>query len=170
MASPEISFGSRGRMSRTMDRNPPGISPQWTKDCYRQPINARSETLLDEPTFRRLLNQEISIWRSDSTNGSHTVVENRSQKVTIIFSSDWHGILPVAGLYEKSVGVSTCLITWNLAILTAGANEMMAQYHDRMPVILDHIQVPGWIFGEAGNDHLDLIIQYQCPNCLTRVS
>lgn len=128
-----------------------GIKPNWLRDSSRNLINARVESLLEKPTFRKLLNQKIVIpaegfyeWQA------HGSQQPRRPKTPYYFHRADNNPLLLAGLYEKSAERQTGELADTFVILTTNANAMMDPYHDRMPVILEPSQVAAWILTETG--------------------
>ncbi|TAN21164.1 MAG: SOS response-associated peptidase [Actinomycetota bacterium] len=127
-----------------------GIKPQWFRDSSRSLINARAETLLKKPTFRKLLKQKIIIpaegfyeWQTQQGQ------QKRRAKIPYYFYRADDNPLLLAGLYEKSANPETGEVVDTFVILTTNPNEMMAPYHDRMPVILEPSRAANWIMAET---------------------
>ncbi len=138
-----------------------GFVPRWVKDpaAFRASlINARAETAAEKPSFRDALRHARCAipasgfyeWRREGV---------RKQPYHVI-RSDGAPLL-LAGLYAErpvdSGGPSA-------AILTCAANERIAELHDRMPVVLDALQLACWL--DAKLDRPDEIEQLlgPCPN------
>lgn len=96
-------------------------------------INARSESVLEKPTFR------------DSTLSRRCVIPARSfyewdaGKNQITFSDPAQQVLFFAGIYNRFAG------KLRFTILTTAANESVSRFHDRMPVLLDRTELEPWI-------------------------
>jgi len=125
-----------------------GFSP--SPQSKLAPINARAETVAASLLFRNAFHRHRCLvvadgfyeWRKDGARKTPFFVHLRS--------SDPFGLAGIWCLQRATEGtpIVTC------AILTCGANELMAQIHNRMPVIL----LPGvrerWL--DANTDPGDL--------------
>jgi putative SOS response-associated peptidase YedK len=111
-----------------------GLIPSWAKDSnvgYKM-INARSETLLEKPSFKNLVSRKRCIIPADGFF-EWQKVGNKKQPMRIIMKDE--SVFSMAGLYDTWVSpagekISTC------TIITTRPNRLMADIHDRMPVIL----------------------------------
>jgi len=105
-------------------------------------INARSETALEKPTFRKsLLDRRCVIPSSGFYEWSRTG-SNKKQKY--LFREPDEQKLYMAGFWNEfkdSTGVAYNAFT----ILTTAANDCVAPIHDRMPVILSQDEQDYWI-------------------------
>jgi putative SOS response-associated peptidase YedK len=122
---------------------------KWGFPNFRQPgsviINARSETIHEKPTFRKLLHSGRCIipasgfyeWRT--TNG---------KKEKYLISSANDNFIYMAGLYNKFTD-NTGTAFSRFVILTTDSNEQMSQIHSRMPVILNTSEALNWINSEC---------------------
>lgn len=120
-----------------------GLVPVWAKDpkIGNQMINARSETITEKPAFRGLLTRKRCVipadgfyeWKKEGSNKQPYRIVLRSRTV-----------FGFAGLYDTWTGpngekISTC------TIITTAPNELMADIHDRMPVILQRENEAVWL-------------------------
>ena len=121
-----------------------GLVPGWADDPkigYRM-INARSETAASKPGFRGAMKYRRCIvpvsglyeWKK---------IDNRT-KLPHHITVEGTDVFGLAGLWESwqdpaGNELDTC------TILTCAPNEMMADLHDRMPVILDPNQYDAWL-------------------------
>ena len=123
-----------------------GLVSQWAKDpgAVRRPINARAETLAEQPMFRGPLGDNRCLvpasgfyeWRRDS----------RGRKTPYYFRLKDANLFAFAGLYDvrRDAGGAP-LATY--AIITTAANGTVAPIHDRMPVILRREDEERWLGG-----------------------
>ena len=120
---------NRGEMMRW------GLVPSWAKDpkIGNRMINARAETLAERPSFRRAYRQRRCLIVADSFYEWKREDRNRTPMRIMLDSGD---LFAFAGLWEAWKRPND---SWMLscAIVTTAANEMVADIHDRMPVILD---------------------------------
>lgn len=99
-------------------------------------INARSETAADKPLFRRALeSRRLAI----PTTGFY----EWKQKSKYLFYTPGKEVLYLGGIYSVFDGEP------RFTILTTTANDSVAPYHDRMPVLLCSNEIPAWIHDTA---------------------
>ncbi|MCU1309796.1 MAG: hypothetical protein JWO20_921 [Candidatus Angelobacter sp.] len=128
-----------------------GLVPHWAKDVkigYKM-INARSETILEKPSFRTAFKKRRCLipadgfyeWKRDG---------NSKAKQPFHFGMKDDSLFAFAGIWEQwksSDGEAAVMET--CAILTTTPNELVADVHDRMPVILPTSQFGLWLTAEA---------------------
>jgi len=120
-----------------------GFVPAWVKDpddSYRM-INARAETVSEKPAFRNAFRNHRCIIVADGFFEWH--MKNGKKKPVFIRMKN-AGTFAFAGLYNvwtSSEGVLAC----SCAIITTEANDLLVQYHDRMPVILSKENYGLWL-------------------------
>lgn len=111
-----------------------GFLPDWSKDYkdFRKNFNARSETILEKPTWRKAFqkNQRCLIISSAFFE------ENKKTKQRYRFSLAQDEPVLYAGIYNNWIDKTDGVVFPTFAIITCEANETVAQYHNRMPVIL----------------------------------
>jgi putative SOS response-associated peptidase YedK len=131
-----------------------GLVPHWAKDpkAVRQPINARSETLATSPMFRDALARRRCLVPADvfyewqaTEGGKQPFAIARADGQPMVFAGLWEGWRGTDG---------TVLRTFT--IVTTNANEALRPLHERMPVVLEQSDWPGWL-GEAGDDPAALL-------------
>ncbi len=99
-------------------------------------INARSETVIEKPMFRKsLYTMRCVIPSTGFFEWSHDNKEKRKY----LFNLPETQALYMAGLYNEFDGVQ------RFVILTTDANSSMADVHNRMPVVLNKESVEQWI-------------------------
>ncbi|SDK35292.1 SOS response-associated peptidase [Sediminibacillus albus] len=119
-----------------------GLVPSWAKDAkigYKM-INARSETVHEKPSFKKLLARRRCLVIADSFYEWKQTNEIKQPKR--ISSRDRH-LFAFAGLWDKWEKDGQELFT--CTILTRQADEFMKDIHDRMPVILPKQAEEQWI-------------------------
>ncbi|WP_339281329.1 SOS response-associated peptidase [Paenibacillus sp. FSL H8-0282] len=131
-----------------------GLVPSWAKDdkIGSKMINARAESLLDKPSFKRLVSSRRCIIPSD---GFYEWKAQGSSKQPMRIVMRDGGIFSMAGLYDiwmdpEGNKLSTC------TIITTTPNELMAEIHNRMPVILKPEDEPEWL-SRSNQDATSLI-------------
>jgi len=133
----------RGEGERDLSPMRWGIVPHWVKDVSigSKLINARCETVHEKPSFRQAIRSRRCIVPA---SGFFEWMSTTSGKVPYYNTMRDGTPFSVAGIWEtwKSPDgetLETC------AILTTGANSMMAPIHDRMPVIPHHGEFDLWL-------------------------
>ncbi|KGP80485.1 MULTISPECIES: SOS response-associated peptidase [unclassified Paenibacillus] len=142
-----------------------GLVPNWAKDekIGNKMINARAETLTEKPAFKRLLSSKRCIipcsgfyeWKKDGSV---------KQPMRILMKDD--SIFSLAGLYDTWIDpegkkLSTC------TIITTEPNRLMADIHDRMPVILRPQDEADWLNKESDKESvLRLLSPYEADEMI----
>lgn len=138
-----------------------GLVPSWADDPkigYRM-INARSETANEKPSFRAAFKRRRCLiladgffeWRNE---------EKGAQKTPYLFKLKNDAPFTFAGLYEhwqapEGGELHTC------TILTCPPNELVKDYHTRMPVMLGEETRWSWLEADKDEDALlDLLVPY----------
>lgn len=131
-----------------------GLIPHFTRNLKdaRRPINARSETAGSSGIFRSALAARRCLVPADAfyewramADGKQPYAIARRDETPLAFAGLWEG-------WRSPDGESLRTFT----ILTTAANEMMAELHDRMPVILEQPDWPVWL-GDAEGNALELM-------------
>ncbi len=114
-----------------------GLVPFWADDpnIGSRMINARSETVSEKPSFRAAFKYRRCLLIADGFFEWHAA-EKGASKTPYLFKLKNDHPFTFAGLYEhwqsKDGGeLHTC------TILTCAPNALVADYHNRMPVMLD---------------------------------
>jgi putative SOS response-associated peptidase YedK len=101
-------------------------------------INARAETAMEKPTFRTLLAHRRCVvpttgfyeWQKQSGSKTKTKYLFRLPETKMVY---------LAGFYGLYAGIN------QYVILTTAPNSSIAEYHDRMPLILTPEQISDWL-------------------------
>ena len=121
-----------------------GLIPHWAKDLKMgsRMINARSETVAEKPSFRSALKKRRCLIIADGfyewkkLPGGHKQPHHirRKDGQPFAFAGLW-------GTWESPDAevIESC------TILTTEANELIAEIHNRMPVILDPKNYDLWL-------------------------
>ena len=140
------------------------VSPRpitWVLSQWKGPgviINARSETALQKPTFRRaFLSRRCVVPSAGFFEWSKK--EGAPKKEKYLFTLPGEPMLYMAGLYDESPeGLP------RFVILTTAANPSVAEIHGRMPVVLLKTELPSWIRNlQTASEYLTRV-----PPALTR--
>jgi putative SOS response-associated peptidase YedK len=120
-----------------------GLVPFWAKDVCAgsRMINARSETVLEKPTFRDCFAKRRCLIPAD---GFYEWMKTGARRRPFHFGMKDDSLFAFAGLWDcwkpsDSVAVESC------TILTITANTLVADLHDRMPVILPREHYAVWL-------------------------
>ncbi|MFD0673768.1 SOS response-associated peptidase [Cohnella sp. GCM10027633] len=124
-----------------------GLVPSWASDdrVGSKMINARAETLLEKPSFRTLVARRRALVPAD---GFYEWKQAGDKKQPMRITMKDGGIFSMAALYDTWTSpegrrISTC------SIITTTPNELMADIHDRMPVIVRPEDEAFWL--DRGN-------------------
>ena len=124
-----------------------GLVPRWAKDtklAYRM-INARGETVAEKPAFRDAFRHRRCLIPADGYYEWKKVGERKQPN--FLYRRDERPFC-FAGLWERwhkggADPVESC------AIITTQANQLGAEIHDRMPVILPQSEFARWLAAAA---------------------
>ncbi len=122
-----------------------GFIPAWHKDLKKLGghINARSETVADKPTFRSAFKKRRCLIVADGFY--EWKVNADKSKIPMYIHLKEHQPFGMAGLWERWTNPETGEVLVSCTILTTGANSMMQEIHERMPVILPHTSYQDWL-------------------------
>lgn len=119
-----------------------GLIPSWAKDAAvgNKLINARGETLAEKPSFRSAFRNRRCLvpatgffeWKRDAGKTPYHIRMKSGDPFCF------------AGLWDKWIA-SDGEIVYSFTIVTTTPNELMAQIHDRMPVIIHREDEQRWI-------------------------
>ncbi|MHC1708834.1 MAG: SOS response-associated peptidase [Methanomassiliicoccales archaeon] len=119
-----------------------GLVPHWAKgeEFGLKLINVRSESAMDKPMFKPLLNRQRCLvpatgfyeWQKQATRKRPYHIRVRDQEY-----------FAMAGIYDTWSKDGSELVTFS--ILTTAANEAISPIHDRMPVILRPDRESDWV-------------------------
>ena len=124
-----------------------GLIPSWSKDASigNRLINARGETLADKPAFRNAYRRRHCLVPADAFY-EWKPIAGRKQPYCIRLRDD--GPFGMAGLWEHwkapdGQTVESC------TIVTVDANALVAELHDRMPLIVAPEDYAAWLRAES---------------------
>ncbi|HEY3289391.1 MAG TPA: SOS response-associated peptidase [Anaerolineae bacterium] len=122
-----------------------GLIPAWAKDptIGSQLINARAETLAEKPSFRTAFKKRRCLVLADGFYEWRKEADGKTKTPMYIRLADGTPFA-MAGLWETWTSPEgdkrrTC------TIVTTTPNELLAQIHNRMPVILPRPMESGWL-------------------------
>jgi len=120
-----------------------GLIPNWAKDesIGSKLINARSETLLQKPSFQNLVPRKRCVvitdgyyeWKRTSGKSIPYYIHHRENK-----------LLPMAGLWDTWENNSSESI-FSYTVITTTPAPYLADIYHRMPVILKPDDIDAWL-------------------------
>lgn len=125
-----------------------GLVPEWVKDPSqaRRPINARSETVAEKPSFRGAWRHRRCLLPADGFyewSGSGTA-RRRWRIGRSSGAPFWLG-----GLWDRWIGADGSELE-SCCVLTTAPNALMARLHDRMPVVVPDGLEQAWMASADG--------------------
>ncbi len=131
-----------------------GLIPFWAKDptIGNRMINARAETLAEKPSFKNAYRRRRCLVLADGFYEWKKVNGAKTPMYIQLAGGEPFGF---AGLWEswQSPDDSTIL---SCTIITTTPNDLLAEIHNRMPVILPASAYETWLDpAERSPDHLD---------------
>ncbi|QOZ75593.1 SOS response-associated peptidase [Bradyrhizobium sp. CCBAU 53351] len=131
-----------------------GLLPGWVKDpkSFTLLINARSETILEKPAFKRAIRRRRGLIPADGYY--EWKVEDGRKQPFFIHRADG-APLGFAAVFETWAGPNGEELD-TVAIVTAAAGEDLAALHDRVPVTIGERDVERWL--DIKGDDVDSIL------------
>ena len=120
-----------------------GLIPAWVKDPreFTTLLNARSESVLDKPSFRNAMKYRRCLVPADAF---YEWTGPKSDKRPYLIRPRAGGPMAFAGLWEHWQGADGSELE-TMAIVTTGPNATLHPIHDRMPVILAPADFEAWL-------------------------
>ncbi len=133
-----------------MRKNVLGLLPNWVKSKSEgaKLINARSETILEKPTFRKIIQTNRCFvpadgyyeWKKNTDGTKQPYWITRADRQPFVFAAIHQSNKLLATAPDKPL--------LSVSILTTHANDEFAHLHDRMPLMLFHSdQRQRWLDG-----------------------
>jgi putative SOS response-associated peptidase YedK len=140
-----------------------GLVPFWAKDLKvgAKMINARAESLLDKPAFRRTFERRRCIIPADGFYEWAEVPGRKKKQPYFIHRKDGD-ILAFAGLWASwrpKDGSDDRLVT--CTVITGEPNDVVRPLHDRMPVVLPPSAWKEWL--DPHNDEVGALTRLLVP-------
>ena len=138
-----------------------GLVPFWAKDIsigYKL-INARSETLMEKPSFKNAFKNRRCLILADGFYEWQQPAAKGASKAPFRFTLKDSKPFAFAGLWEswrspENEEIQSC------TIITCEPNSLLAQIHNRMPVILDSKNCWDWLADKPENELSKLLKPY----------
>jgi putative SOS response-associated peptidase YedK len=145
---------------RTLDRLWWGLIPYWVKDTSggRKPINARAENVASLPSFRDAYARRRCLLPIDNFF-EWRAIKGAKPKQPYAIGMKSGDPFALAAVWEnwRRPGTEEWLRTF--AVITCPANELMAQVHDRMPVIVPGEGSDRWL-ANIEPDPRDMLVAF----------
>jgi len=119
-----------------------GLVPSWSKEekSNYSLINARAETIMEKPTYKRLIKSQRCLVLADNFF-EWKKVGDKKIPYRIFLKNDepfaMAGIWDAWGKDEKKF--------YSFSIITCASNKLVAPIHDRQPIILDPEDESKWL-------------------------
>jgi putative SOS response-associated peptidase YedK len=126
-----------------------GLIPHWAKDARigHKMINARAETLLEKSSYRSLVGSRRCLIVADGFY--EWTLRTDGRKHPIRFTRIDEDAFAFAGLWTSWIDRQSGELVESCTIITTTPNELVAQVHDRMPVILAPELEEPWLDSEV---------------------
>jgi putative SOS response-associated peptidase YedK len=120
-----------------------GLVPSWATDLSigAQLINGRSETVLEKPAFRESFRARRCLIPAD---GFYEWNKTGKVRQPFHFGMKDGSLFAFAGVWDRWKSV-TGQVVESCSILTTTPNQLLADVHDRMPVILPRRHYESWL-------------------------
>lgn len=132
-----------------------GLVPEWANDpnSGHRPINARAETVAEKPTFRECFLHKRCLVPADG----FYEWPKKGPKEPKLIRMKGGGLFAMAGLWDVWKGGEKPLGT--CCLITTDANEILATFHDRMPVIIKPEDYSRWLAPETPVEELKAMLR-----------
>lgn len=142
----------KGEKQRSLSQMRWGLVPFfWKKTLKELPatFNARAETVAEKPMFRSAFREGKRCIIPAS--GYYEWTGEKGHKQPHYFTRRDGGIIGIAGLWDawNPTGKPQDIVM-SCTMIIGPANDFVAPFHDRMPVILEREQFTGWLTGKSG--------------------
>ena len=129
-----------------------GMIPSWAqqRNVGQRLINARAESLLDKPAFRRPLRKQRCLIVA---SGFYEWERIGKVRQPFLFSHQQQDVFFIAGLWDQWTASPQEVIE-SCTIITTEANTIVSPIHDRMPTILSLEQACAWLDPNTSLDEL----------------
>ena len=137
-----------------------GLIPSWVKEIKpgKRLINARSETLLEKPSFRNAIRRRRCLIPADGYY--EWLGDVPGKKIPYFVHRPDHGLFAFAGLWEHWLGADGSELE-TATIITTTSNRVIAQINDRMPVVIHPENFAPWF--DVENVEAEKAVQFLNP-------
>jgi putative SOS response-associated peptidase YedK len=121
-----------------------GLIPAWMKEVKpgKPIINARSETILEKPSFRHSMRRRRCLLPADGFYEWKGDIPGK--KTPYFIHRPGHELFAFAGIWDNWLGADGSELE-SAAMVTTRPNGMIAQVHDRMPVVIQPEDFEAWL-------------------------
>ena len=137
-----------------------GLIPNWAKDksIGSKLINARSDTLLQKPSFQNLVPQKRCVIITD---GYYEWKKASRKSIPYYIHHPSNKLFPMAGLWDMWENHSGKKI-FSYTVITTTPTSTIKDIHHRMPVILKSEDINSWlqVHNTSISDAMSLLIPY----------
>ena len=122
-----------------------GLVPYWSRDekIAFSTINAKAETIASSPTFREALRNRRCLVPADAFYEWQKLDAKTKQPYAIAMKNG--AVYALAGLWERWKDKKTSTPLESFTIITTDPNELVAPFHNRMPVIIPRRDYERWL-------------------------
>lgn len=137
-----------------------GLIPSWCKDPNggRKPVNARAESIASLPSFRNAYAKRRALLPIDNFF-EWKKITGKGPKQPYAIGMKTGEPFALAAIWESWKHPGSGDIIRTFCIITTNANELLAEIHDRMPVIIPRDAYDGWL-SPIEPDPRDLLVPY----------
>ena len=134
-----------------------GLVPSWSRAGQMKSvlINARSETVAQKPAFRDAFRRRRCLVPAD---GFFEWKHHGRDRLPWLFQPNDGGPFCFAGLWETWSGGDAGVLE-SFTIMTTTPNDVLAEFHDRMPVILPPPAQETWLAADASEQSLVSVLK-----------
>jgi putative SOS response-associated peptidase YedK len=145
---------------RMLDRLWWGLIPYWVKEANggRKPINAKAETVASLPSFRNAYERRRCLLPIDNFF-EWRAIRGAKAKQPYAIGMKTGEPFALASIWENWQRPGTEEWVRTFAVITCPANGLMAQIHDRMPVIIPPDAYDRWL-ANIEPDPRDLLVPF----------
>jgi putative SOS response-associated peptidase YedK len=138
-----------------------GLVPSWAKDLEigNRLINARSETVMEKPSFRSAFANRRCILLADGFYEWQRLAGQQGPAAPFHFHRKDRKPFGMAGLWETWRSPEGNIVR-SCTILTTQANQVVRPVHDRMPVMLSGTELWRWILPAPAAVHQAMLLPY----------
>jgi putative SOS response-associated peptidase YedK len=127
-----------------------GLAPFWWKLPLKKlpaTFNARAETVDTKPAYREAFKRRRAVIPA---SGWYEWQDTPTGKQPWYFTPAHGPIALIAALWETWKSPETGETLRSTTMVITEPNQFVTQYHDRMPVVLDRVNVMDWMTGAKG--------------------
>lgn len=137
-----------------------GLIPFWAKDIAigNKLINARSETITEKASFKNAFRRRRCLVPADAFYEWKTP-EAKKGKIPYRIFLTTQPVFSMAGIWEQWKNPEGETIH-SFSVITTSPNELMAEIHNRMPVILNSQEEKIWLQSTDQDELLGLLRPY----------